>query len=551
MDIGKNDGHLFACGPEPHDACGHQFVVGLCLDYFLDPARLVLGPRREERSPGLLSDRLLGLRRGRAHVRLLAHAGGAHGQRRARQPRARRVRRLQPALGALRRLLRRRALRRRRGRPLRAELRDPHRGEHGPRRLGLGPPHDVHRRHRLVRRPDPRGDRLHLPPVDAERLHGHLAPLPRHPLPRGGAVRAGRPRRRPAAARPRLAGAARRPARGPVPLGRAPRARRGHRRHRPARDGALHRDGPRRSRQQATLLGDRQRPHPLALARVRRPRGGGRPRSPMGGAPDGGRLRRGEPSGGGPMTPVLELVDVHKSFGRTAIIRGVSLAIEAGTRQALIGPNGAGKSTLFNLITGKYPVSSGHIRLKGEDVTGLRPYEINRRGLSRSFQVTNIFPRLSVFENLRCSALWSRGYGYSCWHLVENAHDVRERAELVMEQLNLTVRRHVPAGVLSYAEQRALEIGITIAGGADVILLDEPTSGMSRSETEHVVQLIRQVTVGKTLVMVEHDMSVVFDVADRIAVLVYGEIIAHDAPALIRANAAVQEAYLGVPQGAA
>ena len=165
--------------------------------------------------------------------------------------------------------------------------------------------------------------------------------------------------------------------------------------------------------------------------------------------------------------------------------------------------------------------------------------------------MTNIFPRLSVFENLRCSALWSRGYGYSFWHLVENARDVRERAETVMEQLNLTARRHMPAGVLSYAEQRALEIGIAIAGGADVILLDEPTSGMSRSETEHVVQLIRQVTAGKTLVVVEHDMSVVFDLADRIAVLVYGEIIAHDTPSLIRANAAVQEAYLGVPQGAA
>ena len=243
----------------------------------------------------------------------------------------------------------------------------------------------------------------------------------------------------------------------------------------------------------------------------------------------------------------LELDGVHKSFGVTPIIRGVSLAIEAGTRQALIGPNGAGKSTIFNLITGKYPVTRGRIRLKGEDITGLRPYEINRRGLSRSFQVTNIFPWLSVFENVRCSVLWSLGYGYGFWRFVHRARDVQERTEAVLEQLNLTGRRHVPAGVLSYAEQRALEIGITIAGGADVILLDEPTSGMSRSETEHVVQLIRQVTAGKTLIMVEHDMSVVFDLADQIAVLVYGQVIAHDTPARIRANAAVQEAYLGVP----
>jgi branched-chain amino acid transport system ATP-binding protein len=250
------------------------------------------------------------------------------------------------------------------------------------------------------------------------------------------------------------------------------------------------------------------------------------------------------------MTPAIELVDVHKSFGGAPIIRGVSLSLSAGQRHALIGPNGAGKSTLFNLITGKHPVSRGRIRLKGEDVTGLRPYQINRRGLSRSFQVTNIFSRLSVFENVRCAVLWSLGYRYSFWHLVNSARAVQERTEMVLEQINLTARRHVPAGVLAYAEQRALEIGITIAGGADVILLDEPTSGMSRSETDHVVQLIQQVAAGKTLLMVEHDMSVVFNLADRIAVLVYGQIIAHDTPERIRASAAVQEAYLGVAQAA-
>ncbi len=251
------------------------------------------------------------------------------------------------------------------------------------------------------------------------------------------------------------------------------------------------------------------------------------------------------------MTPAIELDAVHKSFGPTPIIRGVTLTIEAGTRQALIGPNGAGKSTLFNLITGKYPVSSGRIRVKGEDVTGRRPFEINRRGLSRSFQVTNIFPWLSVYENVRCGVLWSLGYRYSFWHRVDGAREANQRTETVLEQLNLTERRYVPAGVLSYAEQRALEIGITIAGGAEVILLDEPTSGMSRSETEQVVQLIRQVTAGKTLLMVEHDMSVVFDLADKIAVLVYGQVIAHDTPERIRASAAVQEAYLGVPTHAA
>jgi branched-chain amino acid transport system ATP-binding protein len=228
----------------------------------------------------------------------------------------------------------------------------------------------------------------------------------------------------------------------------------------------------------------------------------------------------------------------------------VSLAIEAGARHAIIGPNGAGKSTLFNLITGKHAVSRGRIRVKGQDITGLPPYAISRRGLSRSFQITNVFPRLSVLENLRCATLWALGYRYSFWHFVNGLPDVRARAERVMEQINLTGRRHVPAGVLSYAEQRALEIGITLASGADVILLDEPTSGMSRSETEQTVELIREVTADKTLVMVEHDMGVVFSLADRITVLVYGEVIASDAPEQIRSNPAVQEAYLGAAEGA-
>ena len=245
--------------------------------------------------------------------------------------------------------------------------------------------------------------------------------------------------------------------------------------------------------------------------------------------------------------PVLQLIDVHKSFGATPIIRGLNLEIRQGERHAVIGPNGAGKSTTFHLVSGRFPVSSGQVLLKGESINGLAPYMINRRGLSRSFQVTNIFPRLSVFENIRCGVLWSLGYKYSFWHLVERAREARERSEAILEQINLTARRDVPAGVLSYAEQRALEIGITIAGGADVIMLDEPTAGMSRSETEHAVALIRKVSEGKTLVIVEHDMSVVFDLADRISVLVYGQVIATDTPERIRGNAAVQEAYLGAP----
>ena len=245
------------------------------------------------------------------------------------------------------------------------------------------------------------------------------------------------------------------------------------------------------------------------------------------------------------MTAALELREIAKSFGRTEIIRGVDLAIERGERHAVIGPNGAGKSTLFNLVSGRFPVTSGRILLNGEDITGLAPYEINRKGLSRSFQVTNIFHRLSVFENIRCAVLWSLGYRYSFWHRLNALADARSRSEEIMESIGLARRRDTPAGVLSYAEQRALEIGVTIAGGAEVILLDEPTAGMNRTETAQAVELIRAVTRGKTLVMVEHDMSVVFGLADRISVLVYGEVIATDAPEAIRANRAVREAYLG------
>jgi len=245
------------------------------------------------------------------------------------------------------------------------------------------------------------------------------------------------------------------------------------------------------------------------------------------------------------MKAALELSELRKNFGPTPIIRGVSLDIMAGERHAIIGPNGAGKSTLFNLISGRIPVTSGEIRMNGELISGLRPYEINRRGLSRSFQVTNVFPRLSVYENLRCAVLWSLGYRYSFLVGIDRLRDVRERAEWLIERIGLANRRHVQAGVLTYAEQRALEIGVTIAGGADVILLDEPTAGMSNSETEEAVALVRKVTEGKTLVMVEHDMNVVFGLADRISVLVYGEIIATDTPARIRENRTVREAYLG------
>lgn len=241
----------------------------------------------------------------------------------------------------------------------------------------------------------------------------------------------------------------------------------------------------------------------------------------------------------------IQLTDVRKSFGRTEIIRGVSLTIPKGQRHAIIGPNGAGKTTLFNLMSGRFPITSGGITVNGRNTAGLAPQQINHLGLSRSFQITSIFPRMTVFENIRCGLLWSKGYKYSFWQLLGGQRNLTEASEKLLERLNLQNRRNLPAGLLSYAEQRSLEIGITIAGGADVILLDEPTAGMSHSETEYAQHLIRTVSDGKTLLMVEHDMGVVFGLADIITVLVYGEVIASDTPANIRSNRAVQAAYLG------
>ena len=246
-----------------------------------------------------------------------------------------------------------------------------------------------------------------------------------------------------------------------------------------------------------------------------------------------------------PTRVALELRDVRKRFGKTEIIRGATLAVNAGERVALIGPNGAGKSTLFNLISGRFAPSSGQILLDGVRIDGLAPHRINRQGLARSFQVSNLFTHLSVFENLRCAVLWSLGYRYAFWRFLASLRDANERATELMAMLHLDRRRDVLAMNLTYAEQRALEIGLTIAGGADVLLLDEPTAGMSQSETRRFVQLIREVTVGKTLLTVEHDMGVVFGLADRIAVLVYGEVIAFDSPERVRADPRVQEAYLG------
>src|ERR1700676_5195914 len=259
----------------------------------------------------------------------------------------------------------------------------------------------------------------------------------------------------------------------------------------------------------------------------------------------GRRHQRGARKGNCRMSPAIELREVEKSFGDIAIIRNINLSVGQGERHALIGPNGAGKSTTFNLISGYMAPTSGSVLLRGQVISGLRPYQINRRGLSRSFQVNNVFTNMSVWENLRCAVLWATGHRYAFWKNIDNLPEVRERTARILEDINVTPRRDVSAGLLTYAEQRALEIGITIAGGADVILLDEPTAGMSHAETERAVALIRCLTEGRTLLIVEHDMSVVFGLADRISVLVYGQVIASGTPDEIRSNQKVKEAYLG------
>ena len=247
---------------------------------------------------------------------------------------------------------------------------------------------------------------------------------------------------------------------------------------------------------------------------------------------------------------VLSLNQVHKRLGNASIVRGVSLSLRSGERVALIGPNGAGKTTLFNLISGLLPPDGGEIVMRppggpATRIDGLPPEQVHRLGLSPSFQVSSVLKALSVFDNLRCAALWSENTGYAFWRRLSQCRRVNERAHLMLEQLGLSPWANQAAGELSYANQRALELGLATVGGSPVVLLDEPTAGMSQAETAHFIALIRQLTEGKTLLMVEHDMGVVFDLADRVAVLVDGELMAFDTAARVRADLRVQAAYLG------
>jgi branched-chain amino acid transport system ATP-binding protein len=251
--------------------------------------------------------------------------------------------------------------------------------------------------------------------------------------------------------------------------------------------------------------------------------------------------------------PALRLVSVRKAFGATEIIRGVDWTVAQGDCHVLIGPNGAGKSTLFNLISGRLRPSSGSIELNGTPIAGEAANRISRFGLGRSFQTNNLFSRMSAFENARIGALRAVGYGPDFWRGLPHGGPADMRALEVLDEVGLLEKSRVSAGLLSYADQRALEIALAIAGGQKVLLFDEPTAGMNREETTRVIgllQRLRSADPSRTIVIIEHDMNVVFELADKISVLVYGQVIATDIPSRIRANRAVQEAYLGVPAAA-
>jgi branched-chain amino acid transport system ATP-binding protein len=247
----------------------------------------------------------------------------------------------------------------------------------------------------------------------------------------------------------------------------------------------------------------------------------------------------------------LELRDVHHDFGGLKVLDGIELAVREGERHAIIGPNGAGKSTLFNIVTGRLRPRRGRVLYRGRDITGWSPHAIARLGIGRSFQIINTFPRLTVYQNVRSAVLSRRGRRLDAWSLLDRQADVARETEALVAVLGLGDRRDTPARELSYGEQRELEIALTLAVGPDLVLLDEPTAGLNTEDTRKAIGLIRRVTEGKTLVMVEHDMEVVFTLADRISVVYYGEVLATGTPDEIRANEAVKRAYLGRKAGAA
>ena len=242
---------------------------------------------------------------------------------------------------------------------------------------------------------------------------------------------------------------------------------------------------------------------------------------------------------------ILETKGLYHDFSGLEVLFNINLQVKEGERLALIGPNGAGKTTLYNVITGNYSPSKGQVLFKGKEVTGAPPYRLNRLGMGRSFQITSTFPKLTAFQNIRQAVLSKRGIRFQMLRLLDRMDDVTKETEEILTRINLDGERDVPASMLSYGKHRSLEISMALATDPDLVMLDEPTAGMSRDETHDAVKLIRRITEGKTVVIIEHDMDVVFSLADRITVLHYGQILATGPPDEIRENQAVKDAYLG------
>jgi branched-chain amino acid transport system ATP-binding protein len=246
---------------------------------------------------------------------------------------------------------------------------------------------------------------------------------------------------------------------------------------------------------------------------------------------------------------ILETKGLYHDFKGLEVLFDVNLEVKEGERHAIIGPNGAGKTTLFNVITGTYRPSRGQVFFKGKEVTGSRPYEMTRLGMGRSFQITSTFNRLTAFQNIRLAVLSKKGIRFQLFRKVDKMEDITRETDEVLKRINLDRERNLPAGMLSYGKHRSLEISMALATDPHLVMLDEPTAGMSRDETHNAVELIRRLTEGKTAVIIEHDMDVVFSLADRITVLHYGQILATGPPSEIRQNQAVKDAYLGELEG--
>jgi branched-chain amino acid transport system ATP-binding protein len=242
---------------------------------------------------------------------------------------------------------------------------------------------------------------------------------------------------------------------------------------------------------------------------------------------------------------ILETKAICHDFSGLQVLMDVNLEVQEGERHAIIGPNGAGKTTLFNVITGTYQPSEGQVFFKSKEITGLPSHKLVRLGMGRSFQITSTFTWLTAFQNIRMGILSKRGIRFNFFHFLDKMDDVTRETDAVLKRINLDGERDIPANMLSYGKSRSLEISMALATDPDLVMLDEPTSGMSVDETHNAVALIRKLTEGKTMVIIEHDMDVVFSLADRITVLHLGGILASGTPDEIRDNQAVKDAYLG------